>query len=67
MKNQFYVKDLRIITNKKMSEMIIIDSSPQNFLFQIDNGIPILPWSDNNSDDYELKYLVNYLINLNAN
>lgn len=62
---QHYIKDLRIIKNKKLSEMLIIDNSPQNYPFQIDNGIPILPWNDD-PDDCELKYLANYLTNLNT-
>ena len=40
--------------------MIIIDNSVLSFSFQLDNGIPILPYYDN-KDDNELLFLKNYL------
>jgi hypothetical protein len=39
--------------------MIIVDNSVLSFAFQIENGIPILPYYD--KDDLELKFLSNYL------
>lgn len=58
-----YVKDLRIFKNVKIENMIIIDNSVLSFAFQLENGIPILPFYDN-KDDIELKYLTNYLGNI---
>ena len=58
-----FIKDLRIIGNEKLENMILIDHSSQSFLFQIDNGISILPWNDE-VNDCELKYLTDYLIQL---
>ena len=58
-----YVKDLRIFKNVKIENMIIIDNSVLSFSFQLENGIPILPFYDN-KDDIELKYLTNYLSNI---
>jgi hypothetical protein len=43
--------------------MIIIDNSVLSFAFQLDNGIPILPFYDNKEDN-ELKFLMNYLNNI---
>jgi len=64
MENEFiYVKDLRIFNNVKMEDMIIIDNSVLSFAFQLENGIPILPFYDN-KDDIELKFLANYLGNI---
>lgn len=61
MENEFiYVKDLRIFKNVSMKDMIIIDNSVLSFAFHLDNGIPILPYYDNN-DDNELIYLQHYL------
>ena len=60
----FYIKDLNIIKNKSISEMVIIDYSPFSFCFQLDNGIPILKWDDD-LDDYELRFLARYLKKLN--
>jgi CTD small phosphatase-like protein 2 len=59
-KNGFFIKDLRIISNKKLKDMIIVDNLAHSFGFQIENGVPILEWySDQN--DVELKYLCEYL------
>jgi CTD small phosphatase-like protein 2 len=60
-KNGFFIKDLRIIKDKKFKDMIIVDNLTHSFGFQIDNGVPILEWH-NDPKDQELKYLVNYLI-----
>jgi hypothetical protein len=58
-----YVKDLRIFKNVKMEDMIIIDNSVLSFSFQLENGIPILPFYDN-YDDNELLFLRNYLCDI---
>jgi Dullard-like phosphatase family protein len=60
---KLYVKDLRIFKNVKMEDMIIIDNSVLSFAFQLDNGIPILPFYDN-YDDNELLFLKNYLCDI---
>jgi Dullard-like phosphatase family protein len=60
---KLYVKDLRIIKNVKMEDMIIIDNSVLSFAHQLDNGIPILPFYDN-YDDNELIFLKNYLCDI---
>jgi len=54
-----YVKDLSRL-GRKMSEIMIIDNSPQSYRFQPTNAIPITSWFDNESDT-ELKDLVNVL------
>lgn len=64
MESEFiYVKDLRIFKNVRMQDMIIIDNSVLSFAFQLENGIPILPFYDN-KDDTELIFLKNYLNNI---
>ncbi|CAD8091095.1 unnamed protein product [Paramecium sonneborni] len=60
-KNGFYIKDLRIIGNKQIKNMLIVDNLTHSFGFQIDNGIPILEWH-NDKNDQELKYLATYLM-----
>lgn len=55
-----YVKDLRIIRNIPLSNIVIIDNSVLSFAFQLDNGIPILPFY-NNKEDVEMESLKNYL------
>lgn len=40
--NGFFIKDLRIIKNRPLSKMLIVDNLVHSFGLQIDNGIPIL-------------------------
>jgi hypothetical protein len=46
-----------------MENMIIIDNSVLSFAFQLDNGVPILPFYDN-YDDNEMLFLKNYLCDI---
>lgn len=55
-KNGFYLKDLRILKDRKLENVIIIDNLAHSFGFQIENGIPILKWTNLKSDS-ELFYL----------
>jgi len=60
-KNGFYIKDLRIIKNRELKNMVLVDNLVHSFGFQVENGIPILEWTGNKADQ-ELKYLGDYLI-----
>jgi CTD small phosphatase-like protein 2 len=60
-KNGFFIKDLRIIKNRELKNMIIVDNLVHSFGFQIENGVPILEWTGNKNDQ-ELKHLADYLI-----
>lgn len=60
-KNGFYIKDLRIIKNRELKNMIIVDNLVHSFGFQIDNGVPIIEWTGDRQDQ-ELKHLADYLI-----
>lgn len=43
-----YVKDLRIIKDRDLEDLVIVDNSIISFAFQLDNGIPICAfYSDN--------------------
>ncbi len=39
-----FIKDLRIIQNRNLKDMVIIDNAVYSFGYQLDNGIPILPF-----------------------
>ena len=56
----YYVKDLRIIANRDMKDMVIVDNSVYSFAYQIDNGIPIIPFYHEPSDE-EMLHLIFYL------
>ena len=60
-KNGFFIKDLRLLKNRQLKNIIIVDNLVHSFGFQIENGVPILEWNGNKKD-VELKYLIDYLL-----
>lgn len=54
-----FVKDLRIV-NRKLSDCVLVDNLGFCFLAQPNNGIPIIPFY-NNQKDTELKDLLQLL------
>ena len=60
-KNGFFIKDLRLLKNRSLKNIVIIDDCSHSFCLQLDNGIPIIEYKGNSKDD-ELKYLVKYLL-----
>ena len=56
----FYVKDLRVIQNRSLEQIAIVDNSVYSFSYQIDNGIPIISYY-NDPGDEELLHLAFYI------
>ena len=54
-----YIKDLRIISNRDLKDLIIVDNAVYSFGYQLDNGIPIIPFYDDKTDE-ELMHLILY-------
>ena len=48
--NGFYIKDLRIIKNRSLKDIILVDNLVHSFGLQIDNGIPILEYLKGKED-----------------
>jgi CTD small phosphatase-like protein 2 len=48
--NGLFIKDLRIIGNRKLKDSILIDNYVHSFAFNIDNGIPIVEWRNDRND-----------------
>ena len=55
-KDGIYIKDLRLI-GKPFKDLIIIDNNPISYLYNIDNGLPILSWYGDKQDIELLKFI----------
>jgi len=55
-----YVKDLRILRNRDLERVVIVDNAVYSFGYQLDNGIPIISWVEDRQDR-ELLNLVDYM------
>jgi CTD small phosphatase-like protein 2 len=56
-----YIKDLRIIRNRSLSNIVLADNAAYSYYFQLDNGIPVVPFY-NNKKDCVLLSLEHFLI-----
>lgn len=54
-----HVKDLRVI-DRELTDMVLVDNAAYSYIYQMDNGIPILPYY-HGSTDFELKALQAYI------
>jgi len=63
---KIYVKDLRIINDRCLENIVIVDNSMYSFSNQLSNGILITSFF-NDRNDIELLNLGNYLVNYLAN
>ncbi len=59
--NDHFIKDLRIIEDRNINDMIIVDNSIISFAYQLENGIPILPFNGEKNDKALLSLLSNLL------
>lgn len=55
-----FIKDLRILNNRRIQDIVIIDNAAYSFGYQLENGIPIISWHDDEYDK-ELLNLIDYL------
>lgn len=60
-KQKGYVKDLRIFKNRNLANIMLVDNSPICFTQQIENGIPIVDYCNDNKLDRELVDLAIFL------
>jgi len=65
-KNKVFIKDLRIFSNRKPEDIVMVDNSLYSFANQISNGVLINSFFDD-KDDKELFNLMNYLENYMLN
>ena len=45
-----FIKDLRIFGDRKLENIILVDNALYSFAYQIENGVPIIPFYDNKQD-----------------
>ena len=64
MENKLSIKDLRIISNRSIKNIVLIDNSPHTYLFQPENAIPILSFFQD-SQDQELLKLEKFIQGIN--
>ena len=55
-----FMKDLRILQNRRLQDIVIVDNAAYSFGYHLDNGIPIISWHDD-LYDRELFNLMDYL------
>lgn len=58
-----FVKDLRILGNRNLSDIVLVDNAAYSYFFQMDNGIPIIPYYEG-KNDFELKHLIDYIVEI---
>lgn len=58
-----HIKNLEVLGNRDLKNVVIIDNAVYSFGYQLDNGIPMIPFYDNRSDK-ELVLLMQYLESL---
>lgn len=62
-KNGFFIKDLRMVDNRDLRNVVLLDNYVHSFAFNLDNGVPILEWRGEQDDD-ELVHMATYLKDL---
>ena len=54
------MKDLRVITDRDLKDIVIVDNSIVSFAFQLSNGVPISSFTGQSGDE-ELLFMVTLL------
>lgn len=49
------IKDLRILCNRSIKNVMLVDNSPHTYLYQKENAVPIVSFYDNLADNEMLK------------
>ena len=60
-----YLKDLRVLLadDRKIEDIVLVDNAAYSFVLQVENGVPIIPFYNEKSDQ-ELKRLEKYLLKM---
>lgn len=60
-----YVKDLEVLKDRSLKDVVLVDNAAYSYSMQLSNGIPILPFYER-KDDFELQELEAFLMGLLA-
>lgn len=52
--------------DRLLTDVLLVDNNALSFGFHLDNGVPVMTWNGE-SEDAELLFLCNYLLDLNKN
>ena len=64
--NGLCIKDLRVLADRNVDDVIIIDNFCYSFALNLENGIPIAPFTDAKEDE-ELRFLAERLSTMDEN
>lgn len=64
-KRGHFIKDLNIIKNRNLEDIVHVDDTISACALNLNNGIPIIRW-ENDKQDQELKYLADYLVEISS-
>lgn len=64
--NGLCIKDLRVLADRNVDDVIIIDNFCYSFALNLENGIPIAPFTDAKEDE-ELRFLAERLSIMDEN
>ena len=59
-KDKVHIKDLSVIKNRNLEDILLVDNAPYSYGFNMDNGVPILSFYGD-KEDTELEKLEIYL------
>lgn len=59
--DKYFVKDLRIVQDRELENMVLVDNSIISMAYNIDNGIPVAPFFRWTKGDEEFLFLHSYL------
>jgi len=60
---KLFIKDLRVLKNRDLKDVVLVDNAAYSYAHQISNGIPIIPFSDDKTDT-EFEELTEFLMTL---
>lgn len=52
-----FIKDLRVLGQRKQSDIILVDNAIYSYYFNMDNGVPIIPFYSDNQDNQLLQLI----------